>query len=104
MASWTQGYLNAGMKRIMVRLRSYNKQAADTRVIPTNSDFKSSSYFTMPSSCVTQSRSYSKKQQKIPHPGISPKLEHSCISMQLKIISKKSWDLHNSILPDYFEA
>lgn len=38
------------MKRIMVCLSSYNKQAADTRVIPINSDFKSSSYFTMPPS------------------------------------------------------
>lgn len=69
-------------------LKTYNKQVAEPKVIPINSDFKSLSLFPMPSSCTIQDRSYARNKTKNPHPGISPDFEQSLrvICMQLKVI------------------
>lgn len=107
MATWQDTMIhNTGKKKMMVCFRSFSKYVAEPRVMPVNSDFKSSSLLTMPSSCTAQDRNYSKNRTK----------KHILESVQTwskafelfacnrKQYRKKSWYLHNNILPDYFEA
>lgn len=107
MATWQDTSIShTGMKKMMVSLRSFSKYMAETRVMPVNSDLKSSSLLTMPSSCTAQDRNYCKNKTK----------NHILESLQIwskafelfacnrKQYRKKSWYLHNNILPDYFEA
>lgn len=94
------------MKKIIAYLRSFSEYMSEPRVMPVNSDFKSSSLLRMPSSCTAQNRNDFKNKTKN---HILEFLQIWSKAFQLfacnwKQYRKKSWCLHNNILPDYFEA